>query len=81
MESSGERVAELSYNGKGQLELAIPSGTKMVEVAKLREALFTDLIGRLPRGRPACLSCDNLVIRERFEHVIRIDLDRMDIIG
>jgi hypothetical protein len=81
MEPGGERVAQLSYNGKGQLELAIPYGMKTAELAKLREALFTDLIGRLPRGCPACLSGDNLVIRERFEHVVQIDLDRMDVIG
>lgn len=78
MEST-DRMAELSYGKDGRLELVVPYGTTLEEVARLREKLFTDVVTRLPRGCPACLSGESLTIRERFENVLRIDLDTMEI--
>jgi len=76
-----DRMAELGYGKDGRLELVVPFGTRLEDVAKLRDVLFTDVIGRLPRGCPACLSGESLVIRERFENVLRVDLDSMEILG
>jgi hypothetical protein len=81
MEGSMDRMAELSYSKAGQLELLVPYGTKFEEIARLRERLFTDLVARLPRGCPACISGESLLIRERFENVLRIDLDSLEILG
>ena len=81
MESGTDRVVELAYSKAGRLELVVPHGTRIADVAQLRETLFTDILQRLPRGCQACLSGDNLNIRERFEHVIRVDLDSMEILG
>lgn len=74
-------VAELQYSREyGKLELVVPHGTKLAQIAKLRESLFTDLVKRLPRGCLACLSGEPLVIRERLENVLRVDLDSMRIL-
>ena len=81
MEKPMDRMAELSYRKDGRLELIVPYGTKFEEVAKLRERLFTDLLRQLPRGCPACLSGESFAIRERFENVLRVDLDSMDVVG
>jgi hypothetical protein len=77
----GLRTAELQYSPEySRLELVVPHGTKTAEFVKLREVLFTDLLARLPRGCPACLSGESLIIRERLEHVLRIDLDSMSLL-
>lgn len=76
-----ERVAELGYSREyGKLELVVPYGTKVAQLAKLREILFTDIVARLPRGCTACISGESLLIRERLEHVLRVDLDSMKIL-
>ena len=75
------RTAELQYSPEySRLELVVPHGTKTADFVKLREVLFTDILARLPRGCPACLSGESLIIRERLEHVLRIDLDSMSLI-
>ncbi len=77
------RVAELQYGKRGDqtvLELAVPKGTKLAEALKLKETL-ADHIARLPRGCGPCLSGEPFLIRERLEHVIRVDLDTLRVIG
>jgi hypothetical protein len=76
------RVAELQYSPKYErLELTLPFGTKAVELAKVGDRLFAeDILGKLPRGCPACISGESLFIRERLEHVVRVDLDRMEVL-
>jgi hypothetical protein len=76
------RVAELQYSPDyARLELTLPFGTKVAELAKLRERLFSeDIIGKLPRGCPNCISGESLLIRERLEHVVRVDLERMEVL-
>lgn len=77
-------IAELSYTKTGAktgtIELTVPSGTKLREVAKLRELVFNDLIAKLPRGCTACHSGDNFVIRERLDPVIRVDIKSLEIV-
>ncbi len=80
MEKSAN-VAELQYSREyGRLEIVVPHGTKASQLAKLHASLFTDLVKRLPRGCLACLSGEPFVIRERLEHVLRVDLDSMKVL-
>jgi hypothetical protein len=81
MAKGDRRTAELQYSPEyARLELVMPHGTKTAELAKLRDILFTDLVARLPRGCPACLSGDSLLIRERLENVLHVDLESMKVI-
>jgi len=77
-------IAELSYTKTGTkmgtIELIVPHGTKLREIAKLRELVFNDLIAKLPRACPACHSGDNFVIRERLDPVIRVDIKSLRIV-
>ena len=77
------RLAQLAYSEKyGTLELTVPHGTKSKDLAKMTERLFgSDFLDRLPRGCQACISGQSLIIRERLETVLPIDLDRMEIIS
>lgn len=77
-------IAELSYTKTGTkmgtIELIVPQGTKVREIAKLRELVFNDLIAKLPRGCTACHSGDNFVIRERLDPVIRVDIQSLKLV-
>lgn len=78
----GTRFAEIGYSEKyGRLELSVPYGTKVAEFAKVSDRLFANIVSRLPRGCQACLSGEDLFIRERLEHVLRVDLESMEVIG
>jgi hypothetical protein len=77
-----QRLAELGYSEKyGKVELVVPHGVKSVEIAKLGERLFGEILAELPRGCQACLSGESFNIRERLEHVLQVDLERMEIVG
>ena len=55
------------------VEVAIPSGTRFVDVIANHD-LLVDLIRKLgPRGCEMCLSGRDIIIRERFEEVINVD--------
>lgn len=77
-------IAELSYTKTGPkmgtIELVVPQGTKVREIAKLRELVFNDLIAKLPRGCNACHSGDHFVIRERLDPVIRVDIQSLKLV-
>jgi hypothetical protein len=76
-----EAVAELQYSPEyRRIELVVPYGTKMAELGRIKETLFTDIINRLPRGCQPCLSGEPLFIRERLEHVIQVDLESMQVL-
>jgi hypothetical protein len=76
-----KHIAELGYSKElGQIELLLPHGTKLTPLAKIRDELFSDWISRLPRGCQACTSGESLVIRERLEHVLPIDLEQMRVL-
>jgi len=75
--AEGARVAELQYSrDHNRIELVVPHGTKVSDLPKIFEVLGRGILGRLPRGCLACTSGDHLFIRERLDHVIRIDLER-----
>ena len=79
MERKNAHIAELSYDANGPqpiMELAVPHGTPVRSILKSME-LITELNRKLsPRGCEACLSGTHLIIRERFEEVIRVDLEK-----
>lgn len=78
----GVRLAEIGYSEKySRVELVLPYGTKAADLAKFGERLFGDFILKLPRGCQACLSGEPFFIRERLEHVLNVDLDRMEIVN
>jgi hypothetical protein len=78
-----DRIAEIAYSkDHTRLEALLPHKVRVAELPKIWEILFSkDIIERLPRGCPMCLSGDHFVIRERLEHVIRVDLDKRVVIG
>ena len=75
-------TAQLSYNETARtIELVVPHGTRLEELANLREYVFGNLIGKLPRGCQACTSGDHFVIREELQEVIRVDLERLEVVS
>lgn len=81
--SATTRVAELGYSRNAQrLTLTVPSGTTLKDLARIIDTISAEgIASKLPRGCPQCTSGDFFDIRERFEEVIRIDLDRKTIMG
>jgi hypothetical protein len=79
---NGSRTAEIQYSPEyGRLEVLLPYGSKLADFAAIREKLLAeDIVGKLPRGCPACISGESLFVRERLEHVVRVDLDSMEIL-
>jgi len=77
-----QRVAELHYSEDyNRIELVVPHGTKTAQLGKLLEVVSREALARLPRGCTQCTSGDHLLIRERLEHVIRVDLDKGTVLG
>ena len=76
MQKSTDRVADVGYSKAAQrIEVVVPNGTKLAELSKIIDYLSRDVFSKFPRGCLACHSGDHLVIRERLENVIRVDLD------
>ena len=76
-----KHIAELGYSKElGRIELLLPHGTKLTSLATIRDELFGEWISRLPRGCQSCTSGESLVIRERLEHVLPIDLEQMRVL-
>lgn len=76
-----DRLAELGYSEKyGRIELTLPNGFSSEDFARVSERVVADLVQRLPRGCQACLSGESLIIRERLDRVLRVDLDSMEVI-
>lgn len=79
------RTAEIQFTkigGRSIVEMSVPQGTSRVEAAKLHELVSRDLISKLsPRGCEACLSGVDVLIRERFENVLLVDLDAMKVLA
>lgn len=73
-----ERLGEVQISREGAVpavELVIPYGTRMADIFKAQEAISRDIISKIsPRGCQACTSGVHLTIRERFQEVIRVDL-------
>jgi hypothetical protein len=82
MSTKMARTAEIQYSPDySRIELVVPQGTKVSQLTPILEALGRGKFGGLPRGCPNCTSGDHLTIRERLEHVIRVDLETGSIIG
>ncbi len=77
------RVAEVGYSKDlNRIEVVVPHGTKTTNLGEVLGVLFSkDIVARLPRGCSNCTSGDHLLIRERLEEVIRVDLDKKAVIG
>ena len=80
-----KNLAEILISREGAIpvvELVIPHGTKLTELVKISELISREINPKIsPRGCQTCLSGLDFRIRERFEEVIRIDLDAMEIIS
>ena len=71
------RVVEVGYSkDRRNLEVVVPAGTRTADLPRL---FGPDFLARLPRGCEACISGDHLLIRERLENVIRVDLDQIGV--
>jgi hypothetical protein len=82
MKDNNKRVAEVGYSkGSRNLEIALPAGTRLTDLSKVIDYLARDVFSKLPRGCTACTSGDHLIIRERLDDIIRVDLDQKAIIG
>jgi hypothetical protein len=81
MKPDGERFAEVGYSKEQrQIELLVPYGTKVADLAKTIDFLARDVFSKLPRGCTPCTSGDHFIIRERLENVIKVDLDKQVIV-
>ena len=71
------REAEIGYSKDlRQIQVTVPHGTKLAELARVIDFMAKDIFAKLPRGCTACTSGDHLIIREQLENVIKVDLDQ-----
>jgi hypothetical protein len=74
-------VAEVGYSKDNrQIELTLPHGTRVGDLTKVIDFLSKDVFSKLPRGCTNCTSGDHLIIRERLDNVIRVDLNQKTIL-
>lgn len=76
--------AEIRFTTTGPrpiIDVAVPFGTTLAETFKLHDVLSREVISKLsPRGCTACNSGVDIFIHERFDDVIQIDLETMEIL-
>ncbi len=71
------RELEIGYDKDNhEIQVLLPNGVKLAELAKVIDFMAKDVFAKLPRGCTNCTSGDHLIIRERLENVIRVDLDQ-----
>ena len=71
------RELEIGYDKDSrEIQVLVPYGVKLAELTKVIDFMARDIFSKLPRGCTACTSGDHLVIRQRLENVIRVDLDQ-----
>ena len=71
------REVEIGYSKEArEIQVTVPHGTKLAELARVIDFMAKDVFAKLPRGCTNCTSGDNLIIRERLENVIKVDLDQ-----
>ena len=71
------REVEIGYDRESrEIQVLLPNGVKLAELAKVIDFMASDVFAKLPRGCTNCTSGDHLVIRERLENVIKVDLDQ-----
>jgi hypothetical protein len=75
----------LVHEGKGRpiVELQVPAGTSLEVSRKLEDLVYErvlpDVLGMAPH--PGCRSGVDLLIKERYERVMRVDLDSFEFKG
>lgn len=84
MASNTSKTAEIRYSTDGprpRIDVAVPFGTSLAQTVKLHEILSRDLISKLsPRGCEACNSGVDIFIHERFDDVIQVDLESLQVV-
>jgi hypothetical protein len=81
MKPEGEQYAEVGYSKETrEIQLLVPPGTHVAEIAKAIDFLARDVFSKLPRGCPNCTSGDHVHIRERLSNVILVDLNKKVIV-
>jgi len=62
-------------NGVPTLEIVVPHGTTLSQVAAMHEVISKQAISKIsPRGCQQCTSGVHIIIREELENVIVVDL-------
>ena len=81
MEPTGTQYAEVGYDKESRaIQILLPSGTRVADLAKAIDFLSRDVFSKLPRGCTNCTSGDHWIIRERLENVILVDLNKKAIV-
>jgi hypothetical protein len=73
-----KHAVEVGYSSeKHQIELVVPHGTKMAELADIIVVIFGGGGVKIPE-RPCntCTSGDHFLVRERLQHIVEVDLDQ-----
>jgi hypothetical protein len=82
--AESNRVGELHFSKEGPMpvaELIVPHGTKLNDLLKVQELISREVLPEIsPRGCLPCISGCHLIIRERLENVLQVDLDAVRII-
>jgi hypothetical protein len=77
-------AAEIRYSTAGarpMIDIAVPFGTTLAQTVRLHDFLSRDLISKLsPRGCTQCNSGVDIWIHERFDDVIRVDLESLKVV-
>jgi len=76
------KIAELQYSPKYErLEVSLPPGSKFEDFPALSKKLFSeDLLKRLKMGCPGCHSGIPIFIKERYENIVHVDLNTMEVV-
>jgi hypothetical protein len=75
-------TAELRVISDGHnniVEATVPNGTRLADAIKLH-ATISDKVLKNLRGCGACISGAHIIIRERLDDIIKVDLDKMEVI-
>lgn len=77
--------AEIYYSNKdgaATVEVLVPRGTTFAQIAALHDVISRQAIAKVsPRGCAQCTSGAHILIREKLEEVIRVDLPQAGKIG
>lgn len=76
------RIAEVQYSPEqDKLEVSLPHGVKFTDIAEISKGVLNEDV--LKKLRVACAGCQSgtpIVIRERFENVVLVDLNSMEVV-
>lgn len=65
---------EATAGSAARIDIEVPSGVARADLAKILVKVIPDLEKLRPRGCTTCLSGLDINIRERFEHVLTLEL-------